>query len=1180
MKIRRLDLLAFGPFTGLSIDLSAGSQGLHLIYGPNEAGKSSALRAIRDLFYGIGARTIDNFVHDYNLMRIGAEIEDREGNLLEFRRRKGNKNTLRAADDETPLGPEALDRFLGGIDPETFESLFGIDHGRLVEGGKAILEGRGQVGHLLFAAGSGLNGLRSATSAIQEEIDGLFKPRGQLPQINRLLAELNDLRKDVQKGQLSGDEWMRHSEALREATERKERLDRLRLDRGRERSRLARIRDALKPIAERDDLLARLDAARDVVPLPADFADRHRSARDSLAVAVALAERAEADLLDFEQQLREAPLPDALLDKAEAIETLYQRLGAYRKGQEDRPGRLAQLTSDEHEARDLLVQLGKPRDLSAAESLRLRGDEPERIRDLGRRKSSLDADLAGHRRDLDSLGYRLRELAEASDGIGPEPDVEHLRRAVERCRKLGDLEAALARGLAERDDEHRALALELGRLPHWSGTLDNLSRIAVPLEETIAQAADTFAALEQRIGRADHDLATVGENLDGVEVEIRALTLEREVPTEADLDAARLRRDEGWRLVRLDWLDRTAPPGEVAAFLGECAPGLTLADAFERSLRRADEQADRLRREADRVASLSDRVALRERLARRRDELRRLREADADRLRHARQAWADRLGAQGLPVLNPDELRAWLRRRAELVEAGERLVRLDREVESRSRAVSDQREVIGAALRDAGRPEGAASESLADRLDRAADFVKEVDGRRARREEVRKSIDRTRRERDEAEQRLRQAERLLDEWRAAWSPLMARIGLEPEATPDQADSFLDRIARLFDHIKQARGFRARIEGIDRDARQFAEDVASLAREVAPDLDDRPVESAVAELYRRLGEARDLRNVRDTLAANRDATGLKLREARETIARDRARLDALCREARCNSPDDLAAAEAAAADRTRIESDLRRVEDQIRDCCAGSSLEAFIAEARDSDFDGLDLRLRELDEELGAFEEERSGLDQTIGDEGGWLRNQKGGDEAAEAAERSQSLLAELRARVEDYAALRIATELLHRGIEQFREENQGPVVRRAGELFAALTAGSFEGLRLDEDERGNPVLYGVRNGRPVGVEAMSDGSCDQLYLALRLACLEGWLDRHEPIPLIADDILLNFDDERSRAALLALGELSRRTQVLFFTHHGHLVELARIHLPADVLFVHHLDRPDSTVAVA
>jgi len=95
---------------------------------------------------------------------------------------------------------------------------------------------------------------------------------------------------------------------------------------------------------------------------------------------------------------------------------------------------------------------------------------------------------------------------------------------------------------------------------------------------------------------------------------------------------------------------------------------------------------------------------------------------------------------------------------------------------------------------------------------------------------------------------------------------------------------------------------------------------------------------------------------------------------------------------------------------------------------------------------------------------------------------------------------------------------------------------------------------------------------------MSDGSCDQLYLALRLASLEAYLDTHEPMPFIVDDILLNFDNDRAVAALKALAELSRHTQVIFFTHHEHLVEIAKKCLEKDVLFMHQL--PSGTPRIA
>jgi uncharacterized protein YhaN len=76
------------------------------------------------------------------------------------------------------------------------------------------------------------------------------------------------------------------------------------------------------------------------------------------------------------------------------------------------------------------------------------------------------------------------------------------------------------------------------------------------------------------------------------------------------------------------------------------------------------------------------------------------------------------------------------------------------------------------------------------------------------------------------------------------------------------------------------------------------------------------------------------------------------------------------------------------------------------------------------------------------------------------------------------------------------------------------------------------------------------------VEALSEGARDQLYLALRVAAIEGHVANAEPLPFIADDLLANFDDTRAAAAMALLSQLGRATQVILFTHHDHIATLA------------------------
>ena len=149
--------------------------------------------------------------------------------------------------------------------------------------------------------------------------------------------------------------------------------------------------------------------------------------------------------------------------------------------------------------------------------------------------------------------------------------------------------------------------------------------------------------------------------------------------------------------------------------------------------------------------------------------------------------------------------------------------------------------------------------------------------------------------------------------------------------------------------------------------------------------------------------------------------------------------------------------------------------------------------------------------------------------------------------------------------VRSSAVLLKWAIDRYRREKQAPLLGRAGEIFATLTEGAFTALRVEYDERDEPHLTGLRaDGDPVAVPGLSTGTADQLFLALRLASIEDYLERAPGLPFVADDLFINFDDQRSSAGFDVLGQLAAKTQVLFFTHHRHLVDIARSRLGAGV----------------
>jgi len=197
----------------------------------------------------------------------------------------------------------------------------------------------------------------------------------------------------------------------------------------------------------------------------------------------------------------------------------------------------------------------------------------------------------------------------------------------------------------------------------------------------------------------------------------------------------------------------------------------------------------------------------------------------------------------------------------------------------------------------------------------------------------------------------------------------------------------------------------------------------------------------------------------------------------------------------------------------------------------------------------------IDQELRPARETQ--LEQKLGFERDF-QSMAGTDEASALAEQAQQTLSELRGHAERYVRLRLAARVLRDEIERFRRKHRDPILTRASVYFRKLTCGSLTTIETDFDESDQPVLVGLRtSGERLRVDAMSTGTRDQLYLALRLATLDHYVESSEPLPFIVDDILIQFDDDRSRATLDALADFSAKTQVILFTHHERVVQEAR-----------------------
>jgi uncharacterized protein YhaN len=1180
VKISELHLIAFGPFTDCRLDLSAGTHGLHILYGPNEAGKSSSLRAIADLLYGFPARTADDFQHPYKNLRVGGRLDHSDGSRLSIVRRKAQKLSLRCAQDQEPVADEALLSFLGDVDQDFFKSMFGINHERLREGGREIAAGKGQLGELLFAAGAGLVNLQQLQNDLQTETDTLLKPTLRSGAIHQHLQDYLEHRKAVGVAQVTVETWKGCDEQVQLHRQRKAELDQqLSLVSG-EHTRLQRIQAASASIDRWKSRKAKLQQLAHAPRLEEGFVQRANKLLLELKTHQVQAASATGELEKLDHQLQALVVPQSILTAFEAIDALRDRVGGIRKAAADRPTVEARRDAFEREVEGLLRELDRRPDLSTIEELRLPRDKTVKIQSLGNQLQRQLERLQAERKNGQQLRLEIEATEQRLALLPATTDLPTLRASLRAVQQQGDVQGTLSKADAERTRLHSQIELALKRLPLLKVRMEELECLPVPT----AASLDRF---EAELSSADHQLQSLQQLLaedeqkrDALTMRLAELESDHAVPTLSELQNLRQLRQQGWQLIWEAWQTKATDEKSLKDFLASF-PGVNdLSTAYQQTVSEADRVADALRTDADRVAMKTKLQSDLEHCTTRHNK--RLAELEqAHKLRLGiEQRWSELWSPTGVTPLSPDEMRDWLRQLDELTQQLKQLRLRESECSQKRQELLQLTERLQRILDLPGLPEaGAKAQTLAsdsrempslrELTQYVDDKLNEMTGHASRREQWSAQLRDDRTKLATAKSEYAELEAELTRLQQEWASEMERLGLEQTALPEQANSRLATLQDLFEKFKELDRFRTRLQHIDRDAQLFADDVAALCASIAPEMHKLPSEQALGRLVEQLEQARVADRERQGLIARRLELTDTLKLAQQQAQQAELQLDEMLRQAKVDDYDQLGPAAEQARERREHERAVAELEDEIAGFCSGVALADFITEVeRELEREqSLDQRLAHAQQQLQELSEQRDNVIGQIRSAEIELEKFDGSGSAADANAECESIAAQLEDELQELAVRRVAAVILKAAIERHREKNQGPILGRASEIFRQITLGQFSGLQAEYNEKGEPVLAGLRNSTRVLVEGMSDGTCDQLYLALRLASLEAWLEHHEPIPLIVDDILMNFDDERSVATLQVLAQLSHRTQVIFFTHHQHLVDLASQHLSPAELFI-------------
>ena len=400
MKILNLDLIAYGPFTAKSLNFEDTAANLHIVYGPNEAGKSCTLRALSNVLYGIPQDTKDGFLHPYDDLRIGLTLDSDKG-AIKVVRRKGRANSLRRNDGSDSIFPPAeWSALLPVEDRDLFDRMFGVDHAEIAKGGKLLLSSGSDLGGLLFAAAGGVDRLRAVQAELQKSAEELFTKRSSKTQINKAVADLKAALAAVKQSLLLVSGYKQLRDSVEEAEDQSQKLLKAISEASLEEQRLRRLQQAFPLVAKRQQRIEQLklhdDGGR---MLPADFADRYREAHEELGRSVSGTASQMRDIEGLQAKIDATPVALEILLREREIDLLYQQSGAVEKGTSDRVRRQQSLETSRAESAALLKSIGVRMPLESASELRIPDPAQKRIFTLSTSKKAVDQAVASGIRD-------------------------------------------------------------------------------------------------------------------------------------------------------------------------------------------------------------------------------------------------------------------------------------------------------------------------------------------------------------------------------------------------------------------------------------------------------------------------------------------------------------------------------------------------------------------------------------------------------------------------------------------------------------------------------------------------------------------------------------------------------------------------------------------------------------
>jgi uncharacterized protein YhaN len=1176
MKFAKIRFEKIGPFDDTTLNFSKGKLGLHIVYGSNEAGKSSALKYIDWFLFGIPPQNDDNFTYSFSKFLIESTIIDKHQKTHILRRTKGNKNTL--LDNNGSDASEVLRSILKGITSQNFSNLFGINHSQLRSGGRGFLEGKGDLSKLIFEAGTGLSGLNKILDSLRKNADIIYAPRKSSLPLNQLFENANTNLTSIQTSKLNQQDFQAALDKVNQLqdefkiseTSRRELLAKL--------SELQRSKRALPQLTKYKTAENVLKQNHSIPAIDEEALKEYRNAFNLHSKSRLSLTNQEEQVSGIEAKLELLNPNLLLLENQIEIESLNKSTELLEERLAHIPKLNEKKTIEETQALNLLKSFFPKNTLENADELSLDQNTRTKIQEQGQKIELLKGAIASSETNLVNKNDQIILLKSNLNDGGPHPQAIKIHAIITSVKAnkltpqdleilLGDLPARIKK--AEN---------KLKSLPYVDLNSEQFLGTRLPTKDEIRDIANAFEINQKNEHAFLKDCQSREKILITKKSDLEKLRKASQNLSTETLIQIRAYRDLAWQEVE-NSLD-----GKLAvipnAILQKIGTSKNIRDGFLYLQKQIDQVTDILLSEADLVGQANqltkDILVLESELLQLKSQI----TATQTQKKLLDLEWSKRWEA--INISNPVAPKDMLDWHSQAITIQEELIDLDVRLKifnnNKERQILAFNDLIKITETEIGGEITAwikAEEILQQEINKHAD-------KHAHEKHLNLLLLEQQKINDEFGNKKIQLEGMLE----IWSELMLNLKLEKNSSTNNANGHIAALDKIQSHLKDRADFTDRISKIELLNKSIQKRVVDVLEKISSfnfSTELNEITTTVSQLYIKLNATKHDFTKQKELEKELEEAKEILDKRKEQSRGDEEMLTPLAKMLGNIPIDNISQHFESIQIRNKATKDKEDAEITLMAEAQGKELAHFINELEEADFLALGSDLDRLSNKLQDVEDNHIKIVESRKAASLELENLKKKKGAYALVAERETMQMQCLENTREFAQLTLAKIVLEKAIESYRDTNQDPILISACAFLKTLTNGSFIGFD-PEDINGKKTLTLERAGSTKGISFnsnnltfeegstfLSDGTADQLFLALRLAGIENNLAKlEEPLPVILDDILINFDDARALSTLRCLAEFSSKTQVILFTHHKHLLKLVAGSDFADKVFTHQL----------